>query len=107
MMSFDYRLENVGVPVPKCVILKKNVLVMSFIGENQVPAPKLKDARLSFADTQIAYDQCIEVNYLSFYTITLNNQDPRLRKNPQYHLKGNSFSWYVNLTLFLEGKLRT
>ena len=50
--------------MPKCVVLKKNVLVMSFIGENQVPAPKLKDARLSFADTQIAYEQCIEVRFV-------------------------------------------
>ena len=37
---------------------------MSFIGENQVPAPKLKEAKLSYADMQIAYEQCIEVSTL-------------------------------------------
>ena len=31
----------------------------------------------------------------------INNQDPRLRKTPQYHIKGNPFSWYVNLTISL------
>lgn len=35
---------------------------MSFIGKNQLAAPKLKDARLSTVDTQIAYEQCIAVS---------------------------------------------
>ncbi len=62
MIPSGGRLERVGVPVPKCVVLKKNVLVMSFIGENQVAAPKLVNANLSHADMQIAYEQCIEVS---------------------------------------------
>lgn len=32
-----------GVPVPKPITMKRNVIVMEFIGENGVPAPLLKD----------------------------------------------------------------
>ncbi|KAG2385635.1 hypothetical protein C9374_003450 [Naegleria lovaniensis] len=41
------RLENVGIPCPKVHVLKHHVLVMSFIGKNGWPAPRLKDAKLS------------------------------------------------------------
>jgi len=34
---------------------------MSFIGEGQNPAPKLKDAKLSDAEYELAYDQCVQV----------------------------------------------
>jgi len=43
------------------VLLKKHILVMSFIGEDRNPAPKLKDAKLSDADYQLAYEQCVQV----------------------------------------------
>jgi RIO kinase 1 len=37
---------EVGVRVPKPIAVEKNVLVMEFIGENGVPAPKLRDYSL-------------------------------------------------------------
>ena len=43
------------------------MLVMSFIGRNQHAAPKLKDAELSTADMQMAYEQTIEVCRLSYF----------------------------------------
>ena len=67
------RLERAGIPIPKCIVLKKNVLVMSFIGENQIPAPKLKDARLSYADMQIAYELCIEVSCRILKALQIQN----------------------------------
>lgn len=51
------RLRKVGIPCPQVVTLKHHVLVMSFIGENLYPAPKLKDAKMSNADYIQAYDE--------------------------------------------------
>ena len=52
-------LKN-GVRVPEAVLLKKHVLVMSFIGHDGKPAPKLKDAQLSSAEWEIAYEDVVE-----------------------------------------------
>lgn len=52
-------------PCPEVQVLKNHVLVMSFIGEHGKPAPKLKDAHMSAADLELAYDQVVTVsNYL-------------------------------------------
>jgi len=40
------RAYEAGVSVPKPVAVYKNIIVMSFIGENGVPAPLLKDAEV-------------------------------------------------------------
>lgn len=39
-------LQKVGVRAPKPIIFKKNVLVMSYIGDSTKPAPMLKDVKL-------------------------------------------------------------
>jgi len=54
-------MKKCGIPCPSVVLLKKHVLVMSFIGEGQNPAPKLKDAKLSDAEYELVYDQCVQV----------------------------------------------
>lgn len=51
------RLKNAGIPCPEVIELKLHVLVMSFIGNNHKPAPKLKDVYLSHAEYIIAYEQ--------------------------------------------------
>lgn len=56
-----FRMHEKGIKCPEVLLLRKHILVMSFIGFNQKPAPKLKDARLSNAEYIIAYEQCIEV----------------------------------------------
>ena len=45
------------------VILKKHVLVMSFLGQEGRPAPKLKEAaeRMSKADLESAYSQVVDM----------------------------------------------
>lgn len=56
------RLKRAGIPCPQVVKLKEHVLVMSFIGKNNQPAPKLKDAVMSDADFIVAYDEvCLTV----------------------------------------------
>ena len=56
------RLNEAGVPCPEVVLLRKHILIMSFIGQNQQPAPKLKDVRLSPELMRSAYEQCIHVS---------------------------------------------
>ncbi|XP_053958672.1 serine/threonine-protein kinase RIO3 [Anastrepha ludens] len=53
------RMQSVGINCPDVVILKKHVLVMSFIGDNHNAAPKLKDARLSHSELSFAYAEVI------------------------------------------------
>lgn len=56
------RLKKAGIPCPEVIVMKKHILVMSFIGQgHQHPAPKLKDAILSEAEMICAYDEVVEI----------------------------------------------
>lgn len=55
------RMKKAGIPCPSVALLKKHILIMSFIGKNQQPAPKLKDAVLSARQLQQAYQQCVQM----------------------------------------------
>lgn len=54
-------MKKAEIPCPEVVLLKKHILVMSFIGKNHVPAPKLKDAMLNSEDLKNAYYQVLHV----------------------------------------------
>ena len=41
------KMRNFGILCPEVVALKKNVLLMSFVGSDAQPAPKLKDVKIS------------------------------------------------------------
>ena len=58
------RMQKAGIPCPTVAMLKKHILVMSFIGKDQKPAPKLKDAVLSPRQLRQAYQQCVEVRFI-------------------------------------------
>ena len=68
-----YRLSRGGVNCPEVVLLRKHVLVMSFIGTDHNPAPTLKEAKLTPSQLESAYDQCIKVSrrHLSITCYTL------------------------------------
>ncbi len=70
-------MEQHNIPCPRAVVLKKHVLVMSFIGRDRVAAPKLKDAPLSASQLQSAYSQCVEVINTGLGTVTLKHGQPR------------------------------
>lgn len=55
------RLKKFGVPCPHVQVLKKHVLVMSFIGKDMQPAPKLKNVKLSTEDMQDAFEQTMKI----------------------------------------------
>uniref|UniRef100_V5HGT3 Serine/threonine-protein kinase RIO3 n=1 Tax=Ixodes ricinus TaxID=34613 RepID=V5HGT3_IXORI len=53
------RMRRAGIPCPEVVVLKKHLLVMSFVGLNGVPAPQLKEAALSGEQLANAYAQTV------------------------------------------------
>lgn len=55
-------MQKAGIPCPTVVQLKKHILVMSFIGHDQVPAPKLKEVKLSSEEMTDAYYQTLHVS---------------------------------------------
>ncbi|CAF0964900.1 unnamed protein product [Brachionus calyciflorus] len=55
------KMRKFDIPCPDVVILKKHILIMSFIGNDNKPAPKLKDANLNEDDLKKAYEQCIQL----------------------------------------------
>lgn len=55
-------LKKAGVPCPDVVIMKKHILVMSYIGKGHAnPAPKLKDAILTEAEMICAYEEVVDI----------------------------------------------
>ncbi|XP_065093374.1 serine/threonine-protein kinase RIO3 [Ochlerotatus camptorhynchus] len=69
------RMKKYGIRCPEIVALKKNVLVMSFIGENMVPAPKLKEAILNDAQLICAYEEMVEIMYKLYNEARLVHAD--------------------------------
>ena len=57
------KMAKGGIRVPDVVVLKKHVLLMSFIGHEGRPAPKLKEAaeRMSGQELEMAYNQIVEM----------------------------------------------
>lgn len=51
------RLQRANIRCPSVVALKSHVLVMSFVGEDNRPAPKLKDAHMTETDYMLAYEE--------------------------------------------------
>lgn len=55
------KMKRCGIRCPEVVILKKHVLIMSFIGKDSTAAPKLKDASLTDEELKIAYKECVQL----------------------------------------------
>ncbi|XP_066539156.1 serine/threonine-protein kinase RIO3 isoform X2 [Hoplias malabaricus] len=69
------RMKKAGIPCPEVIVLKKHILVMSFIGRDQVPAPKLKEAMLSSEDIKKAYYQVVQMMQQLFKECNLVHAD--------------------------------
>ncbi|KAL0966865.1 hypothetical protein UPYG_G00301140 [Umbra pygmaea] len=65
------RLQTAGIPSPEPIMLRSHVLLMSFIGKDDMPAPLLKNASLSESKARELYLQVIQ-NMRTMY------QDARL-----------------------------
>lgn len=55
------KMRKFEIPCPDVVALKKHVLIMSFLGKDSVPAPKLKEANLDEKQLENAYQQCLQL----------------------------------------------
>jgi len=55
------RIFNSGINCPEPLLLKENILIMSFIGTDGIPAPSLKNVRLSSKKILACYDQCVRM----------------------------------------------
>lgn len=55
------KMLKIGINCPEVIMLKKNLLVMSFIGDNNIAAPKLKNATLSAAELIMAYEEIVDI----------------------------------------------
>ncbi|CAL1596652.1 unnamed protein product [Knipowitschia caucasica] len=69
------RLQKAEIPCPEVVLLKKHILVMSFIGANHIPAPKLKDAILNQDELNAAYQQVLQMMKTMFSECNLVHAD--------------------------------
>ncbi|XP_040000757.1 serine/threonine-protein kinase RIO1 [Xiphias gladius] len=54
------RLQTAGIPSPEPLLLRSHVLLMSFIGKDNVPAPLLKNASLSESKARELYLQVLQ-----------------------------------------------
>ncbi|XP_005105595.1 serine/threonine-protein kinase RIO3 isoform X2 [Aplysia californica] len=68
------RMQRHSLPCPTPLTLKKNVLVMSCVG-GEVPAPKLKEVRLSTEDYQDAYEQVVQLMKKMYHQCGLVHAD--------------------------------
>ncbi|CAK9293514.1 unnamed protein product [Gordionus sp. m RMFG-2023] len=55
------KMQSQGINVPAVITLHKHMLIMSFIGHNGIPAPKIKDALYDSQEMSMAYREIIEM----------------------------------------------
>ncbi|XP_045766216.1 serine/threonine-protein kinase RIO1 [Maniola jurtina] len=69
------RLFNAQLNVPEPIILRSHVLVMTFMGENGWPSPKLKDVEISQSTARSLYRDCITMMWKMFNICKLVHAD--------------------------------
>ncbi|XP_023063556.1 serine/threonine-protein kinase RIO3 isoform X3 [Piliocolobus tephrosceles] len=73
--AYGGRMQRAGIPCPTVVLLKKHILVMSFIGHDQVPAPKLKEVKLNSEEMKEAYYQTLHLMRQLYHECRLVHAD--------------------------------
>eukprot|EP00882_Tetradesmus_deserticola_P022535 GHRQ01024452.1.p1 GENE.GHRQ01024452.1~~GHRQ01024452.1.p1 ORF type:complete len:332 (+),score=177.59 GHRQ01024452.1:83-997(+) len=69
------RLGAAGIPAPAPLLLRLHVLVMEFVGDDGVAAPRLKDANLPLAKLCSAYQQMVCIVRQLYQTCRLVHAD--------------------------------
>ncbi|KRX95856.1 Serine/threonine-protein kinase RIO3 [Trichinella pseudospiralis] len=64
-----------GIPCPDPVTVQSHVLLMSFIGDEKVSAPKLKDVQLDLATWEVLYDELKSIMKSMFRNCRLVHAD--------------------------------
>ncbi|KAK3750340.1 hypothetical protein QZH41_010269 [Actinostola sp. cb2023] len=92
------RMHKAGISCPSVVLLKKHILVMSFVGRDMKAAPKLKDAVLSSNQMKLAYEQCIEMMCTMYQKCKLVHADLS-EYNILWHENG---IWFIDVSQSVE-----
>ncbi|XP_072219707.1 serine/threonine-protein kinase RIO1 [Leuresthes tenuis] len=69
------RLQTAGIPSPEPLLLRSHVLLMSFIGKDNMPAPLLKNASLSDSKARELYLQVVQNMRKMFHEARLVHAD--------------------------------
>lgn len=69
------RMYKNGLPVPNPILLKSHVLVMTFIGTDGFPAPKLKDVELTSSKARELYRDCVILIWRLYNIVKLVHAD--------------------------------
>lgn len=69
------RLKQAEINAPRPIELRKHVLLMTFIGQNGWPAPKLKDAVLPTSKLRSLYRECVEIMWRLYNKCRLVHAD--------------------------------
>lgn len=69
------RMYNAKLNVPEPIILRSHVLVMSFMGQDGWPSPKLKDVEISQSTARSLYRDCITMMWKMFNICKLVHAD--------------------------------
>ncbi len=69
------RAMDAGVRVPEPYVVKRNILLMEFIGKDGVPMPQLKDAKITQSDAQSIFNRVVEFMNLLYVRAELVHAD--------------------------------
>lgn len=66
------KLTEIGIRCPKPLMRRKHIVIMSFIGSNKNPAPKLKDVKLEREECTLAYNEVclVDVCFLGTFVVS-------------------------------------
>ncbi|NJD76591.1 MAG: serine protein kinase RIO [Candidatus Methanoperedens sp.] len=69
------RAEEAGVRVPKPYVVRRNILLMEFIGKDGIPMPQLKDVKLSEKEAEHIFNKITEYMNLLYSKAKLIHAD--------------------------------
>ncbi|KAG5671512.1 hypothetical protein PVAND_001706 [Polypedilum vanderplanki] len=69
------RMHKNNLPVPEPILLKSHVLIMTFMGTDGYPAPKLKDVELSTSKARELYRECVVLVWRLYNIVKLVHAD--------------------------------
>jgi len=92
------RIKQAEIPCPRVILLRKHVLVMSFIGSQNKSAPQLKSAHLSHAQQTSAYNQVVDIMKKMYHKCSLVHGD----LNEYNLLWHNNKVWVIDVSQSVE-----
>ena len=92
------RMREAGLNCPEVVLLKKHILVMSFLGQGGKPAPKIREAALTAEEVDQAYTQIVSMMQQLYHQCHLVHADLS-EYNILWH---ESQCWFIDVSQAVE-----